>query len=146
MPPTLSPLFLWAQAIFQTKFFPYKYSTILKPNHHLYLSAYEDGKERMFRNVGIYNSDSGELPRRKHATFRRRRKFEIKNVPIDLGSFRIKPFPYKDPNILENRNFSYLPAYKDRTECSETSAYKILTPGNYPKENIQHSEQGENLK
>jgi hypothetical protein len=28
-------------------------------------------------------------------------------------------------------------AYEDGTECSETSAYKIKTPGNYPKENIQ---------
>jgi hypothetical protein len=32
---------------------------------------------------------------------------------------------------------SYLPAYEDGTECSETSAYKIQTPGNYPEENIQ---------
>ena len=30
-----------------------------------------------------------------------------------------------------------LPAYEDGTECSETSAYKIQTPGNYPKETIQ---------
>jgi hypothetical protein len=27
----------------------------------------------------------------------------------------------------------HLPAYEDKTECSETSAYKILTPGNYPE-------------
>jgi hypothetical protein len=26
-------------------------------------------------------------------------------------------------------------AYEDGTECSETSAYKIQTPGNYPEEN-----------
>jgi len=26
---------------------------------------------------------------------------------------------------------------KEQTECSETSAYKIQTPGNYPEENIQ---------
>jgi hypothetical protein len=26
------------------------------------------------------------------------------------------------------------------------SAYKIQMPGNYPEENIQHSEQGESLK
>jgi len=32
------------------------------------------------------------------------------------------------------------------TECSETSAYKIQTPGNYPEENIQHTEHGEILK
>jgi len=27
----------------------------------------------------------------------------------------------------------------EQTECSETSAYKIQTPGTYPEENIQHS-------
>jgi len=27
-------------------------------------------------------------------------------------------------------------AYKDGTECSETSAYEIQTPGNYPEENM----------
>jgi hypothetical protein len=32
------------------------------------------------------------------------------------------------------------------TECSETSAYKIQTPGNYLKEVIKHSEHGESLK
>jgi len=26
----------------------------------------------------------------------------------------------------------------EQTECSEISAYKIQTPGNYPEENIQH--------
>jgi hypothetical protein len=26
----------------------------------------------------------------------------------------------------------------EQIECSETSAYKIQTPGNYPEENIQH--------
>jgi len=34
----------------------------------------------------------------------------------------------------------------EQAECSETSAYKIQTPGNYPEENIQHTEQGESLK
>jgi len=33
-----------------------------------------------------------------------------------------------------------------QTECSETSAYKIRTPGNYPEENIQHTEHGESLR
>ena len=28
--------------------------------------GYEDGTDRVFRNVGIYNSDAGELPKRKH--------------------------------------------------------------------------------
>jgi len=35
--------------------------------------------------------------------------------------------------------------YENGSECSETSAYKIQTPGNYPEESTQHSEQGESL-
>jgi hypothetical protein len=34
----------------------------------------------------------------------------------------------------------------EQIECSETSAYKIQTPGNYPEENIQHTEHGKSLK
>jgi hypothetical protein len=34
----------------------------------------------------------------------------------------------------------------EQTECFETSAYEIQTPGNYPEENIQHTEHGESLK
>ena len=40
----------------------------------------------------------------------------------------------------------YLPIYEDGTECSETSAYKIQTPGIYPEESIHHSEHGKRLK
>ena len=34
----------------------------------------------------------------------------------------------------------------EQTKCSETSAYKIQTQGNFPEENIQHTEHGESLK
>jgi len=34
----------------------------------------------------------------------------------------------------------------EQTECSETSAYKIQMPGNYPEEKIQHTEHSESLK
>jgi hypothetical protein len=34
---------------------------------------------------------------------------------------------------------NYLPVKIEQTECSETSAYKIQAPGNYPKESIQRS-------
>jgi hypothetical protein len=34
----------------------------------------------------------------------------------------------------------------EQTECSETSAYKLQTPGNHPKESIQHLEYGKSLK
>jgi len=32
--------------------------------------------------------------------------------------------------------YTYLPMKMEQTECSETSAYKIQTPGNYPQESI----------
>ena len=35
---------------------------------------------------------------------------------------------------------TYPPIKMEQTECSETSAYKIPTPGNYPEESIQYSE------
>ena len=64
------------------------------------------------------------------------------------GLARAKPFPVQ---ILQL--FSYLvilhtrlPMKMGHTECSETSAYKIQTPGNYPEESIEHSEHGESLK
>ena len=34
----------------------------------------------------------------------------------------------------------------EHTECSRTSAHEIHTPGNHPKERIQHSEHNESLK
>jgi hypothetical protein len=34
----------------------------------------------------------------------------------------------------------------EQPECSEMSAYKIQTLGNYPEESVQHSEHGESLK
>jgi len=34
---------------------------------------------------------------------------------------------------------THLPAYEDGKECFETSAYKIQTPGHYPKESIQQT-------
>jgi len=37
------------------------------------------------------------------------------------------------PTFLKPTHSSYLPACEDGTECSETSAYKIQTPGNYPE-------------
>ena len=53
IPTSLSPSFLLAQAIFEPNLFPYKYSNIFKPIHPSYLSAYVDGTDRVFRNVGI---------------------------------------------------------------------------------------------
>ena len=55
-----------------------------------------------------------------------------------------KPFPASF--LIPSSFYSHLPAYEDGTECSETSAYKLQTPGNYPKESIQHTEYAESLK
>jgi hypothetical protein len=41
---------------------------------------------------------------------------------------------------------TYLHVKIEQTECSETSAYKIQTLGNYPEESIQHSQNSESLK
>jgi hypothetical protein len=61
--------FLMAQANFKPTFSCINTSTILKPSYYSsYLPAYEDGTDRVFRNVGIQNSDAGELPRRKKHT------------------------------------------------------------------------------
>jgi len=83
-------LSLLAQAIFEPNNFLYKYSNFSQSSHTSYLPAYEDGTDRMFRNVGVSNSDAGESPRRKHTTFKTRRKFEIKNpykVVLHLRKF-----------------------------------------------------------
>jgi hypothetical protein len=45
----------------------------------------------------------------------------------------------KYSNILKPSHSSYLSAYEDGTECSETSAYKIQTPGNCPEESKQQT-------
>ena len=64
--PCLSPPFLLASAIFESNLFLYKYPYCYFLQSHFIPPAYEDGTDRVFRNVGIYNSDAGELPKRKH--------------------------------------------------------------------------------
>jgi hypothetical protein len=41
-------------------------------------------------------------------------------------------------NSLSLVHPSHLPAYKNGTECSETSAHKLQMPGNYLEESIQY--------
>jgi hypothetical protein len=60
--------------------------------------------------------------------------------------FEPKAFPYKYPNKLIPVILPAYTVYKDEIVRSETSEYKIQTPGNHPNERIQHSEHGENLK
>jgi hypothetical protein len=68
-------------------------------------------------------------------------------LKTEIAIFEPNHFPYKYSNIFKSGHLSYLSAYEDRTDRgSETSAYKIQTPGSYPEESIQHSEHGESLK
>ena len=57
-------------------------------------------------------------------------KFTIHNS-MSIWSF------FFDNLILVHSTHIYLPMKMEQTECSETSAYKLQTPGNYPKESIQ---------
>jgi len=50
--------------------------------------------------------------------------------------FESNLFRYKYPYCSLLQSHFIPPACEDGTECSETSAYIIQTPGNYPKENI----------
>ena len=59
---------------------------------------------------------------------------------IGLGYFRAKPSPVWIPQQFLNLVVLHLPASEDGTKCSETSEYKIQTPGNYQEENIQQTE------
>jgi hypothetical protein len=59
---------------------------------------------------------------------------------VDLGSF-VFLLGKADPPSLVTIN-RCTPVKNTQTECSETSAYKIQTPGNYPEENIQQKYTG----
>jgi hypothetical protein len=51
-------------------------------------TIYEDGRDRVYRNVDIYNSDAGESPKRKNTTFRTPRKINItKDFPLLTPNF-----------------------------------------------------------
>jgi hypothetical protein len=78
----------------------------------------------------------------------------VGNVGVCTGGglartiFRGKPLPVYTPTFTSpvHSTHTYSPVKMEETECSETSAFKIQTPGNYPKEIIQHSKRGESLK
>jgi hypothetical protein len=77
-----------AQANFEPTFPCINTSTILKPSYYSsYTPAYEDGTDRMFRNVGIQNSDAGELPRRKNIQHELKR-FQSNEPALSLNKYK----------------------------------------------------------
>jgi len=74
-----------------------------------------------------------------HLLYNRTHPYTVTFIPIGSGYFRVKPSPVWIPQLFSNLVILHPPAYEDGTECSETSAYKIQTPGNYPEERIKQS-------
>ena len=112
----LSHSFLLAKAIFEPNIFLYKYPNIFKPSH---LS---------------YRVSDPPLPCHPLSCWLRlfsKQTFSPINTPT-----------FSNLVILH----TYPPMKMEEIYCSETSAYKIQTPENYPEESIQHSEQGKSLK
>ena len=71
-------------------------------------TAYDDGTVRVFRNVGIWNSDGGESPKSKNTTFGTRRKFEIKNNPCTSLE---RPWGFQEvevPRFQESRHIDVI--------------------------------------
>jgi hypothetical protein len=61
------------------------------------------------------------------------------DIQLAYAIFKPNPFSYEYPNHSQMLSlFTFLPMKMEQIECSETSAYKIQTPGNYPEEHIQH--------
>jgi len=74
-------------------------------------------------------------------------------LPCQPPSYWLRLFSSQTVSRINTPTFSklvilqtYLPMKMEQTECSETSAYKIQTPGYYPEESMQHSEHGKSLK
>jgi len=78
----------------------------------------------------------GSLPF-QYLLCKRTHPYPVTLLPTGLDYFRVKPSPVWIPQPISNSVIIHLLAYEDGTECSETSAYTIQTPGNYPEENIQ---------
>ena len=104
--------------IFEPNPFPYKHPNISQPASEFYMPTFRNTLFHLHKQVGVKND-----------------------------YFRAKTFSrINTPTFLNLVHSSHLPAYENGKECSETSAYKIQTPGNYPEESIQYSEQVESLK
>jgi hypothetical protein len=62
----VSPFFLLAEAIFDPNLFPYKYPNILNPSHSSYLSAFEDGTDRVFETSAYKIQKPGNYPEKAY--------------------------------------------------------------------------------
>jgi hypothetical protein len=106
------------------------------------LSPRYEGKTRSC-HCSHWSPDNGRENARNLLSCKQTSGFLISNfrrvlyvVCFLLGDFPAPEF-YKP--TFRNTLFTFLPMKMEQIECSETSAYKIQTPGNHPEENIQTS-------
>ena len=77
--PTLSPSFNCLRPFSGQAFFsPMNTITILKHSHSTPIRLWRWNRQSVPKRP--FNSDAGEVPRRKHTTFRTRQKFEISQI------------------------------------------------------------------
>jgi hypothetical protein len=67
-------------------------------------------------------------------------------LPIGSDLSPAYPSLYKYSYFQPIHHHTYLPMKMEPTQSSETSAYKIKTPGNYREESTLHPQHGESLK
>ena len=102
--------------------------TCLQSTYYL-TNALRDATHKTYKNIYMF--------RHRGTIIRNLLQQRYTSQPANLCFGRLASVPSKthiNPVILH----TYLPMKMERTECSETSAYKIQTPGNYPEESIKH--------
>jgi len=57
-------------------------------------------------------------------------------LPVGSGNFEPNLYLYKYPSNFVPVILPAYTTYEDGTECSESSAHEIQTPGNHPKQRI----------
>ena len=67
----------------------------------------------VFRNVGIQQSDAGEIPKRRHTRFKTWPKFEIKNTSPLWGGYCKAYTSLRETSHQEHTSH---PAYEDGTD------------------------------
>jgi uncharacterized protein (DUF2132 family) len=101
----------------------------------------EPGVSILYADVSEHSICSIFIGRRMKCDWRREKLEYLYRKRFDwkIGSAIFQSYlllcKYSSFSLLQS-HFILLPMKMEQIECSETSAYKIETPGNYPKENI----------
>jgi hypothetical protein len=98
-----------------------------------------------FRRQGITKEKEynrlNSVPKRRHIKFRRQGIIKEKEYNRWNSVPKRRHIKFRRQGIIKEKEYN-----RWNRQCSETSAYKIQTPGNNPKERTQHSEHGKSSK